>query len=378
MNLLIGGTGSLSPYWLLEAAVRAVRALGLRDEVNANRSMIQRLGLTDGRTPLDPWFREDIPALTLRMGAGPDSDSGSQRAGAVTLMETLVRSLENGIPDRWDRQYVLFEALGIRLAIRETLYVAIILSLYAALGLLFVMDSLRRRDILAEELGRIHQGAAALVVVFAAMYFCVLVSGAFQSLALRTAGSPDFWKVHPVAFSALRIGQLLTLFIALASLGARIGLLPRKAGFFRGSAIFVLGADVLLVSSIRLSLSLVFLWAFIAAMLGRRLSRTTKSSWPSALSLPAVLAPLAVLAGELVGSPELAVFELFLRPGIVGAAYLGFLALPFLLLIVGLGEGLFGAGFYKARTSLISSLSFLALTAAGGCGFSRMRGDSGE
>ena len=366
VELRIGGTGSLSPYWLLEAAVQAVRGLGLRDLVNANRSMIQRLGLTDDRTPLDPWFREDIPALTLRMGAGPDSDNGPGPAGAVTVMEKLLRSLENGIPDRWDRQYVLFEAMGIRLAIRETLYVAIILSLYAALGLVFVMDSLRRRDIIADELGRVPRGAAALLMVFVALYFCVLTTGLFQALVLRAAGSPEFWKVHPAAFSALRIGQLLTLFIALASLGARLRLLPRKAEFFRGSAIFVLGADVLLVSSVRLSLSLVFLWAFITAMLGRRLSRTTKSTWPAALALPVVLAPLAVLAVDLAGSPELAVFERFLMPGIVGIAYLGFLALPFLLLVVGLGEGLFGAGFYKIRTSMVFGFVFLVLSVTGG------------
>ena len=359
-ELIIGGRGVLSPYWLLDAGVRAVRDAGRRDIVRANRSLLQRLGLLGGETPLDPWFRRGIPAIAIRAGA--NSSSGS----AVTLIENLVRSLDSGIPDRWDRQYLLFEAAGARLVIRETPFVLLVLGVYAALGLVFVLDSLRRRDLIPDELSRVPAAAAALAVVFLALFLCVLAAGAFQQLVLWLSGSPDFWKIHPVAFSMLRIGQLLTLFLFLASFCARIGLLPRRAEFFRGSAIFVLGADVLLVSAVRLPLSLLFLWAFVLAILGRRLSRQSGSLWPAALSLPIVIAPLAFLAGELIRAPDLPAFEGFLLPGLGGTAYFGFLSLPFLLLLVGLGEGLFGSGFYKVRTATLSGLAFLVLSLGGG------------
>lgn len=365
-EILIGGTGVLSPYWLLNAASRAVRGRGLRDIVKANRSMIQRLGLVDEPTPLDPWFRRGIPAVTLRAGPSeaPGSEPGS--AGIVQILENLIRSLETGIPDRWDRQYVLLEVWGLRIAVRETLYVAAILALYAGLGLVFVFDSLRNREILVEELSRIPRGAAALAVVSGVLLACVLASGALQELVLGATGSGEFWKVRPIAFSALRLVQVLTLFTALASLCARIGLLPRKAEFFRGSAVVILGADVLLVSSARLSLSLLFLWAFVLALLGRRASRALRSSWPAALSLPVMLLPLGLLLADLAKDPELEVFSKLLLPGAQGTAWIVFLALPFLMVFVGLGEGLFGAGFYKIRTSSISAILFLAVSLVGG------------
>ena len=365
-EILIGGTGSLSPYWLLNAATRAARGLGIRDVVQANRSMIQRLGLVDEPTSLDPWFQRGLPAVTLRAGAAEIPDPGPGSAGIVQILENLVRSLESGIPDRWDRQYVLFEAFGLRIAVRETLYVASILALYAGLGLVFVFDSLRNRDFLVEELSRIPRGAAALAMVSAALLVCVLASGALQGLVLRASGSGEYWKVRPVAFSVLRLAQILTLFTALASLGARLGLLPRKAEFFRGSAVVILGADVLLVSTVRLSLSLLFLWAFVIALAGRRASRALRSSWPAALSLPLMFLPLGLLLADLVRDPELEVFSKFLLPGAPGTAWIVFLALPFLMVFVGLGEGLFGKGFYKAGTSSISAVLFLAVSLAGG------------
>ncbi len=377
-EILIGGTGALSPYWLLNAASRAVRGRGVRDIVKANRSMIQRLGLVDEPTPLDPWFQRGIPAITLRAGTSGTPDSEPESTGIGPVLENLIRSLETGIPDRWDRQYVLFEAFGLRIAVRETLYVAIILVLYAGLGLVFVFDSLRNREILVEELSRLPRGAAALAIVTAALLACVLVSGVLQSLVLRASGSAEFWKVRPIAFSALRFAQILILFTALASLCARIGLLPRKAEFFRGSAVVILGADVLLVSAVRLSLSLLFLWAFVIALLGRRTSRSLRSPWPAALSLPVMLLPLGLLLADLAREPELTVFSRFLLPGAQGTAWIVFLALPFLMVFVGLGEGLFGAGFYKTRTSSVSAALFLAVSLTGGAWLvSDARGYSG-
>ncbi len=365
-EIQIGGKGILSPFWLLDAAVRAVRARGLRDAVRANRSLIQRLGLTDGRSPLDPWFRRNIPAITLRLAASGPSIGGEEPGVDVLLLETLVRSLKAGIPDTWDRQYVLFEAGGFRIAVRETLYVASILVLFSALGLIFAFDSLRNRELLSEELSRVPRGASALLVVSLALYVCVLAADLFQGILLKAAGSPDFWKVRPVPFAVLRLGQILTLFTALASLCARLGLLPRKAEFFRGSAVVVLGVDVLLVSALRLPLSLPFLWAFVIALAGRRFGRSLERSWPTALALPLVLLPLGILAADLAREPAFEAFSRFLLPGPGGAVYLVFIALPFLLIFVGLGEGLFGGGFYRVRTSWIAGTVFLVLTAAGG------------
>ncbi len=366
VEILIGGTGTLSPYWLLGSSVRTVRGLGLQDSVRSNRSTIQRLGLTDGQTPLDPWFRRNLPAVTLRAGIPGGPGDGTESSGIVRLLENFVRSLETGIPDRWDRQYLLFEALGIRLVLRETLYLAGILALYAALGLVFVFDSLRNRELLTEELSRVPRAAAALGIVSTALFLCILASAVPQRLILAAAGSPAFWKVHPVAFSALRAALVLSLFTALASLCVRTGLLPRTAERFRGIAVVVLGADVLLVSAVRLSLSLVFLWAFIAAMTGRRIGRALGRSWPTAVALPVMLMPMGFLAADLIRDPETAAFGRFLAPDAGGAAFAVFLALPFLLWLVGLGEAVFGAGFYKTRTSAISAAAFLAISLAGG------------
>mgnify|MGYP000864417021 CR=1 FL=1 len=366
VDIFIGGTGTLSPNWLLDSSVRAVRGKGLLDSVRSNRSMIQRLGVTDAQTPLDPWFRRNLPAITLRAGIQAGPGSGALSYGIVEVLEHFVRSMDRGIPDRWDRQYLLFEALGVRLALRETLYLAGILVLYAALGLVFVFDSLRNRELLAEELSRVPRAAAALGIVSAVLFLCILASAVPLRLILSAAGSPEFWKVHPVAFSALRMALVLSLFTALASLCVRIGLLPRNAERFRGIAVVVLGADVLLVSAVRLSLSLVFLWPFVIAILGRRLGKTLRRSWPSAVSLPLTLLPMGFLAADLIRDPEYAAFARFLAPDAGGAAFAVFLSLPFLLLFVGLGEAVFGTGFYKAKTSAISAAAFAAISLAGG------------
>lgn len=366
VQILIAGTGALSPFWLFDASVRVVRSRGSRDSVNANGSMIQRLGLGENPTPLDPWFERGIPAVTLRAGLSGPPGTAQEAPGIVQVLENLIRTLEAGVPDRWDKQYVLFEVWGFRVAVRETLFVVIVLILYAGLGLVFVLDSLRKRDLIAEELSRLPRAAAALAIVSATLFACVVATGALQSLILASAGSEEFWKVRPVAVSVLRLGQILTLFTALASLWARVGLLPRRAEFFRGSAVVLLGADVLLVSAARLALSPLYLWAFVAALLGRRTSRSLRSSWPAAISLPVMLIPLGLLAADLVRNPEPAVFERLLMPGPAGIAWIVFLSLPFLMALVGLGEGAFGSGFYAVRTASISAVLFLALSLAGG------------
>lgn len=368
-ELLIGGSGILTPYWFLEAGSRILRSEGLRPLVRANRSMIQRLGLTDRRTVLDPWFQKNIPALCLRVdgskGVRGQKDGSGSVEQEVSLLETFVRSFTAGIPDTWDRQYVLFDAGGLRIAVRETRYIVIVLSIYAVLGFIFVLDSLRRRDILLEDLRRGPRAALALGGVFAALVVCVLAGKTILDLFLRYIEAPGYWMLHPVALSVLRLAQLLTLFLALASLLVRFGILPRRVEFFRGSAIVVLGADILLFSAMRLSLSFLFLWAFMAAVAGRRLGRSTGRAWPGLIALPVSLLPLGFAVSDLVLQPELSAFEHFLFPDWRSLLYLCFVALPFLLLIVALGESLIGSGFYKVRTAVLGAAAFLAVSFGG-------------
>lgn len=367
-ELLFGGRGQLAPYWFVDRGITAVRNEGYRELVRANRSILYRLGLMEGETALDPWFQKGLPALTVRVqgSATPMAGPGEKDLeSCIRLLESFVFSFAEGVPDQWDRQYVLFEVAGVRIAVRETQYIAMVLGVCAALGFFFSQESLRKKDAIKEKVRKIPHGFVALAAVFLALFLCVVVCGLGFRGVLRWAGSPSYWRLHPVAFFALQMVQLLTLFISAASVLARFGIIPRKAEFFRESPLVVLGIDVLLFSALGVSLSFLFLWAFIATMIGHRVARAVKRTWPEAVSLAVSLVPLAFVGLELARSPELFAFRSLLIPGPRGIAYQCFLGLPFLLMVVALGEGVFGEKFYSFRTAAVGCVAFLAVFLAG-------------
>ncbi|HET7839431.1 MAG TPA: hypothetical protein VFL04_06695, partial [Rectinemataceae bacterium] len=136
IRLRSAGSGILSPYWLYDRARRALETAGLPLSLEANRLMLNRLGLIDRYGPIRPYLDAGLPAIELsgEGGGGPPAKGGAADAGAwfSGFMDSFLAASASGFPDEWDRHYIAFQIGALTAVVRETSYVAFLVLFSAA------------------------------------------------------------------------------------------------------------------------------------------------------------------------------------------------------------------------------------------------------
>ena len=361
-----GGAGIESPPWLFDRVVTALRSAGQPLRLaSANTIHLVRLGLLQ-QSLLAPFHQAGYPALRLAGRYRPIDDS--QRDLWLTRMQgflaLLLASFGDGVPDDWDRHYLLFHRPRSTFIISEPEYViALIVILALTITYVFAVAA-RLRFFLAplwRDLWRVPLLAAATYAAFAA-------GTAAVRLLPMIRGMPTLWQEAPLLFVTLKAVVAL-LVAALVRYLSAVRWLPHPRR--RPVARFDWAAAVVLLLALSggaavINIALVFplVWALLCAFL----ATTSRNRWIRlAWIVPApfwILAP----ARALLTLPALPFVELVLIAQPVVDLIAAAVALPFVLLVRGGVAGLRGAGrtrpVYSRRIALHAWITALAVVVA--------------
>ena len=359
IHIAPGASGGMAPFWLLGSAEDAF-ARFLPVSVEANRSLVHRLGINAEPTAIDAWIAAGIPAIAVAPGGGtalPDL------AALADALERWTRSFgPEGPPARWDRQYLLAEAFGIRLALREGAIVVLLLGFGAVAGGIYAAASMIGRERMNPRFRRAPAGFAAILALYAVLLAAVGAARLSAGLRFAAAGSTAAWTLEPGRWTAVQAAVTILLFVALAAALARHKVTPSHPGFYWTAAVALIVVGVFTLAASRLSLA-VFLLPALAAF---TLTRLSGRAWVAALALPVGFAPLALVEAGRQGRLESGIASFFVLPDPAEAALLAVMALPFLLHLMGLLAAAVPGVFTRlapARVALALALTLVAADA---------------
>src|SRR5271157_1800024 len=204
-----GGRGIVSPFWLMKACVDSLRASQVPYRPQADEVQAFRLGATNERTLIEPYLRAGYPSIGLegkyrepRAAGGPEMLSSLS-----SFLRAFLDEGRGGIPEEWDRHYLLLQAGDLSLIVGEKTYVAMLAGSIAAV-LLFALVFLQRLKKYTRTLRR----NIAAIVPLAAMAFLFLVAGTFAVRGiLEIRGFPSLWSYTPLEFLGLKVCTALFL-----------------------------------------------------------------------------------------------------------------------------------------------------------------------
>jgi hypothetical protein len=333
------GRGVGSPGWLVARGTSALADAGVGYRLHAAELVVDRLGLGDRQTIIEPWLKAGIPALVLEDADPPEAGrsagaEASPAATAAALAEFLERFLAlsaDGLEDDWDNHSLPITIGGRTLVIGEAAWVAVtagMLALLLAFSLAFVRGLKKYVRALARTGWIIVPVLALGVAALAAATF-----GLEGLLALRSF--PTLWTWRPGAFLAAKLAAASLIAVAAAQPLARLGI-GRHASLLSAASLLLLLVDVLVVLAIDVSLAFPFLWAFCWVFLASRARRRLSKFL---LFLPSGLLIVAGFA-EALSAPSLPLARFLLFSRWQGNLLLAVLALPFLLFLLRIGLAL--------------------------------------
>ena len=363
-----GGAGIESPPWLIDRVVTALHDAGQPLRLaRVNTTHLVRLGLTD-RSLLAPFHQAGYPALRLA-GRYRPFDDAQRDLWLDRMREFLVllpASFADGVPDTWDRHYLLFHGPGAPLIITEPDYViAMIVTLTLALSYAFVVSS-RLRFFLAPLWRDIWR-----LPLLAALGFAALGTGTAAVKLLPIArGIPTLWHQSPLLFMTLKLAvALLAATMVRYLTGRRWFPRPRRqpvARFYWAAAIALLLALAGAATAVNIALAAPLLWALLCALF----ATTSRNRW---IQLGWIVpAPLWIVAaaGGLLALPALPFAELVLFGSPAVDLMLAVVVLPFALLARG-GVAAFNVSrptrpVYRRRFALHTCTAALAVLIVAG------------
>ncbi len=326
-----GGRGIVSPYWLITRSVTALRAAQVPVRLQGDELQVFRLGATDERTMIEPWLRAGYPAVGLEGIDAGGGGSGEPAAGLASLSEFLrgfVGAGGAGIPEEWDRHYLLFQAGDASLIVSEKAYVGILAGTLAA-GLLLFLALLRRQEKNLRILFRNLPG----IIPLTALTLLFLLAGTYALrgiLALR--GFPGLWKYAPLQFLALKVCIAMFLYSLLYNPLRRLPF-PRGGSFYSAAALFLLVVEIAVIAVFDVSFTYYFLWAFLFVCL----SSLARNRWLKAiLALPAPLWGIQGIVTVFL-APALPFCHFLTLSPLQGNLLVASACLPFILVLLRLG-----------------------------------------
>lgn len=352
-----GGRGIVSPFWLMSRCVDSLHAAQVPYRLQADEVQAFRLGATEEKTLIEPYLRAGYPSVGLEGESGaPAVHAAPEMLSSLSsFLLGFVEAGRGGIPEEWDRHYLLVQAGDLSLIVGEKAYVAALGGTLAAV-LLFALLFVRRLKKYVRTLVR-NIGA---ILPLAALTFLFLVAGTYALrgiLALRAF--PGLWRYAPFEFLGLKVCAALFLYAALYNPLRRLPF-PRKGSFYSAAALFFLLVEIAVVAVLDISFTSYFLWAFLLVFL----STLTRNRWAKlALVLPA---PFWGIRGivKIFLVPALPFCRILTLSPILGNLMAAGAALPFILVLLRLGLAFPGKG--PLRRGIRELLLAGALLAAGG------------
>ncbi len=345
--LRAGGRGIVAPSWLVGRSASALTAAGVPFLLPGDELQLFRMGTTNERTPIEPYLAGGYPAVGLETAAG-NAAGAAAAGGAAATQDALARFLtgivtagSGGIPDEWDRHYLLLQGLGASLVVSEQAYVVVLICVIAAA---FLYALVFRKGLL-KYLRTLSRNAPALVPI-AACTFLFLATGTYVLVAIMNLRAfPLLWTYAPAEFLALKLCVAVFLYAVLYNLFRRLPF-PRNGSFFSASALLFLLVDIIVIALFNISFTWYFAWAFVFVFLSAVVPRRILKAL---LFLPA---PFWGIRGIIAvfQAPALPFARFLLLSPLWGNLLLAGALLPFVLMLLRLGLAFPGRGILRRRS----------------------------
>jgi hypothetical protein len=342
-----GGRRIVSPFWLMNRSVESLRASRVPYRLQADEVQAFRLGAIDERSLIEPYLRAGYPSIGLEgeYGAGRDPAAMTGAAEMYASLSAFLRSFldagRDGIPEEWDRHYLLVQAGELSLIVPEKAYVAIFAG-SMALALLVALLAVQKLKKYVKTLLR----NIAAIVPLAALAFLFLAAGTYAVRALLAVREfPTLWSYAPLQFLALKICAALFLSAALYNPLRRFPV-PRNGSFYSAAALFFLLVEIVVVALFDITFTSYFLWAFVLVFL----STFARNRWvKTALALPA---PFWGIRGivRIFLVPALPFCRIVTLSPIVGNLLIAGACIPFILVLLRIGLIFPGRGLLRRGT----------------------------
>ena len=353
-----GGRGIVSPYWLMNRCVDALREARIPFRLPGEEIQIFRMGTTDERTAIEPYLKAGYPSVGLEGENGEIAPLNESEwlVSFSSFLRGILAANSTGIPEEWDRHYLLLQAGGISLIIGEKLHLSILLGILAA-TLLFSLAFRRGLKKYQRTLAR----NIPSIIPLAGLSFLFLAAGTYALKGILSArGFSILWTYAPLEFLALKICIALFLYAALYNVMRRLPF-PRNGSFYSAAALFFLLLDIGVVAVFNISFTYYFLWAFIFVFL----STLVRGRYMKALLfLPA---PFWALRGLITvfQAPALPFCHFLLLSPLWGNLLAAAVSLPIILMLLRLGLLFPGRGIMRRRVrELVLAGLLLAIGAA--------------
>jgi hypothetical protein len=337
-----GGRGIVSPYWLVNGCVEALRAAGVPYTLRGDEMQVFRLGATDERTLIEPWLRAGYPSVELdgEYGSPEPADDGRRLASISAFLRGFLEADRAGIPEEWDRHYLLLQEGGASLIVDETVYIAILGGTLA----LLLLYSLVFRAGLKKYLRTLRHNAWAIVPLFV-LSFLFLAAGTYAlRLILTLRGFEGLWRYAPLEFLGLKIGIALFLYAALYNVFHRLHF-PHNGSFYSAAAILFLLIDIFVVAVFNISFTFYFLWALLFVFL----SALVRGRWLKILlALPAPYWGIRGILSVFL-NPAYPFCHFIMLSPVWGNLLVAGACLPFILVLLRIGLIVPGRGILRRR-----------------------------
>ncbi len=315
--------GTVAPPWLIQRVYSAARSLDIPATVPSTAQQFFEVAFAEADRPLSPFLEAGIPAVALVGQPGlPALEIPLSR-----LLPEIVEGFSGGIPETWDRHYLLFggAAEGSLVIVGEESYV---LSTFAAASfLLFVGVMVRRR--VDRYLVTIRRHILIVPLLLVILGLCYLAGSGVVYLVTRVRNFPTLVSYRPVLFFGVKAFTAIALFIGVYRL-LRGRLLSRNSSFYSASTLLLLTIGVIVIAAINFSLVWYPLWALLFGLLFSLVpSRGLKIIAFFAAPLPFLAALFSALLSQ---EPRAATF--LVVPDIGGNLLLAVISLPFLLMVI--------------------------------------------
>jgi hypothetical protein len=353
-----GGTGVVSPYWLLERTAGALGQARLPTAIRDMESQVFRLGFPGSRTIIEPFLAAGYPAVELD---GVEDPQGPQDAGALgatfsAFMGAFLASCAAGFPGQWDRHYLVFPFARAPIIVPETVYVVLLAAAMAA-ALLY---SLLFRRGQKKYLRTLVRNFPSIVPLYAVAFVLLLAGTLVIEVIMSMRRFDSLWSFAPLPFLALKLTVSFLIFAALYPVLRRLPF-SRNGSFYSAAALFFLIADIIVVAAFNVSFTPYFLWAFAFVLAATFMP----NRWVKLiLFLPSAFLGLQGLV-QVFLMPALPFCRFILLSRLKGNLLVAGFSLPFILFAIRLGLVFRGTGIFGRKGRTILAVSLLAAAGLG-------------
>jgi hypothetical protein len=351
-----GGRGIVSPYWLMSRCVDALRDAKVPYLLRGDEAQVFRMGTTNERTAIEPWLQAGYPSVGLE-GEYRDTADPEARISALSgFLRGFLAASGAGIPESWDRHYLLLQLGGGSLIIGEGGYVAMVLG---TLALTLLYSLVFRRGLKKYLRILLRKAWAILPLAFVSFLFLLAGTGVMQGI-LSLRRFPGLWTFAPLPFLALKVCIGLFLYAILYNVFRRLPF-PRNGSFYSAAALFFLLIDIAVVAVFNISFTYYFLWAYLFVFL----SALARNRWVKMLLfLPAPLWGLRELITVFM-TPAVPFWHFLLLSPLSGNLLVAGVSLPFIVGLLRLGLLFPGRGILRRRVRefLIAGVTLAAIGA---------------